>query len=57
MLKMRKFMKIISNVFTILLLFRLLLTELGYQAGEHEQLSEFYTKIIPQNLKTKARED
>eukprot|EP00090_Calanus_glacialis_P001140 TRINITY_DN10797_c0_g1_i6.p1 TRINITY_DN10797_c0_g1~~TRINITY_DN10797_c0_g1_i6.p1 ORF type:complete len:587 (-),score=194.28 TRINITY_DN10797_c0_g1_i6:100-1860(-) len=37
--------------------FRLLLTELGYQAGQHEQLSEIYTKTIPQDLKTKAKED
>jgi len=37
--------------------FRLILTELGYQAGQHEQLSELYMKIIPQDLKTKGKED
>ena len=38
-------------------MFRLLLTELGYQANQHEQMSELYTKTIPQDLKTKAKED
>ena len=47
----------LTNVFTILDLFRLLLTEPGYQAGQHEQLAEIYTKTIPQDLKTKAKED
>ena len=34
-----------------------MLTEVGYQAGQHEQLSELYTKTIPHDLKTKAKQD
>ena len=41
----------------IRVLFRLLLTELGYQAGQHELLSEMFTKTIPQDLKAKVKED
>ena len=37
--------------------YRLLLTELGYQAGQHEHLSEIYTKNFVQDLKTKVKED
>ena len=40
-----------------LIIFRLLLNELGYQAGQHEQLSEVFMKHIPQDLKTKIKED
>ena len=36
--------------------FRLYLTELGYKAGQHELLSELYSKSIPEDLKARVKE-
>ena len=36
--------------------FRLFLAEMGYKAGQHEILSELYSKSIPDDLKTKVKE-
>ena len=35
---------------------RLLLTELGYKAGQHELLSELYSKSVIEDLKTKVKD-
>lgn len=44
--------------FLLLIIFscRLLLCEVGYQAGQHELISEALTKQLPAEIKTKAKE-
>lgn len=36
--------------------FRLILQEIGYQAGQHELLADTLTKLIPKELQTKSKE-